>query len=332
MQEKKHYFSSMFGRKVITVIIAVTIFYILMVVYSDANQMIKYLHNIDIGFVSLIILSFLISILIKSVRQSYLLNSISIRLGFVQNVVLYIAGLSMTITPGGMGQMIKSHYLLKHQDQPISKTLPIVIAERYNDILALVSFTILFAAIENLTILMIPIFAIGMVIAIGGVMIRNRNLFQFLQALSMKISIFKGLKNSSAEFNSTLVSLFENRKLFFCWLLSMAAFFFDAVGIFMCFQSLKLNFDFGFTTAFGFSSIVLGAISFIPAGAGVTEFSFVQLLSHYGVEISEATAVVLLVRLTSMWFLTFLGIVATKFITRNSKLAAATVDSKKITR
>ena len=58
----------------------------------------------------------------------------------------------------------------------------------------------------------------------------------------------------------------------------------------MCFQSLKLNLDFGFTTAFGFSSIVLGAISFIPAGAGVTEVHLVQLLSHYGVEISETAA------------------------------------------
>jgi uncharacterized protein (TIRG00374 family) len=319
MQEKKYDFSSIFGKKVITVVIAVTIFYILMVVYSDANQMVKYLHNIDLGFVSLILLSFLISILIRSIRQSFLLDSIGIRLGFLHNVVLYIAGLSMTITPGGMGQVIKSHYLLKHQGQPTSKTLPLVIAERYNDILALVCFIILFTVLGNFTILRVPILLIAIVIALGGVMIRSRNLFHFLQALLMKISVFKGLQNSSLEFNSTLLSMFENRNLFVSWLLSMAAFLFDAVGIFLCFQSLKLNFDFGFTTAFGFSSIVFGAISFIPAGAGITEVSFVQLLSHYGIEISKATAVVLLVRLSSVWFSTFVGVIATKFITKNPR-------------
>lgn len=319
MQEKK-YSSSFLGRKIITIIIAITIFYIVMAVYSDANQLVKYLHNIEIGFVSLILLSFTISILIKSLRQSFLLRCIGIRLGFIQNLILYIAGLSMTITPGGMGQMIKSHYLLKHHHQPVSKTLPIVLAERYSDIIALVSFIMLFTALNNITILTTPILVIAVVVALGGIVVRSRSLFHFVLELLMKLSIFKSFQNSSIEFNSTLVSLFQNESLFICWLLGMAASFFDAVGIFMCFESLKLNFNFGFTSAFGFSSILFGAISFIPAGAGITEVSFVQLLSHYGIEISKAAALVLLVRLLSVWYSTFIGVIATRFIARRKNI------------
>jgi uncharacterized protein (TIRG00374 family) len=63
--------------------------------------------------------------------------------------------------------------------------------------------------------------------------------------------------------------------------------------------------------------VLFGAISFIPAGAGVTEISFVQLLSHYGIEISKATALVLLVRLSNVWFSTFIGVIATKFISKS---------------
>ena len=316
MQEKKYY-SQLFGRKVITIVIAVTAFYILMAIYSDANQMVKYLNNVNIRFLSLILLSSLGSILLRSVRQLFLLRRLGIRLDFIHNLVIFFAGLSMTVTPGGMGQMIKSHYLLKYHGQPMSKTLPIVLAERYNDILALVSFIILFVAINNIAILRVPIIIIAAIVALVGFVIRHRSLLHFMQNLLMKMPILNSFKDSSFEFNSSLLSLFQNKILIFSWALTMAAFFFDAISIFMCFQSLKLNFNFGFTTAFGFSSVLFGAISFIPAGAGVTEISFVQLVSHYGIEISKATALVLLVRLSNVWFSTFIGVISTKFIAKN---------------
>jgi uncharacterized protein (TIRG00374 family) len=73
------------------------------------------------------------------------------------------------------------------------------------------------------------------------------------------------------------------------------------------------------TTAFGFSSLMFGAISLVPGGAGVTELSFVQLLIYYGLPASEAATAVLLVRISSLWYSTLIGLVAVKIILRQKK-------------
>ena len=96
----------------------------------------------------------------------------------------------------------------------------------------------------------------------------------------------------------------------------MIAWFFEAVAIFLCFEALNLKFSFGFTAAFGFSSIIFGAISLLPAGIGVTEVGFLHLLSYYRIEFSTSTALILLIRLSSLWYSTFIGIVATRLIAR----------------
>jgi uncharacterized protein (TIRG00374 family) len=88
-------------------------------------------------------------------------------------------------------------------------------------------------------------------------------------------------ENSSLEFNKSLFLLFTRKTLLSGWILSMVAWLFEAIGIFLCFQSFGLNDDFFFTTVFGLPSTLLGTISFIPGGAGVTELIFVQLLSSW---------------------------------------------------
>jgi glycosyltransferase 2 family protein len=98
----------------------------------------------------------------------------------------------------------------------------------------------------------------------------------------------------------------------------MCAWFFEAIGIVVSFEALKLDINFGLSTVFGFSSILFGAISFIPGGLGVTEVSFVKILSNYGLEVSISTAVILLIRLSSTWYSTVIGIIATKFISRDN--------------
>jgi uncharacterized protein (TIRG00374 family) len=103
--------------------------------------------------------------------------------------------------------------------------------------------------------------------------------------------------------------------MFTLWLLSSVGWFFEAIGIFLCFRSLGVDFlSFGFTTAFGFSSTIFGVLSFIPSSIGIIEISFVQLLSYYDLGASTATTVILLMRLSSLWYSTIIGVIATRFI------------------
>jgi hypothetical protein len=79
-----------------------------------------------------ILLSFTLGAYIKGIRQLFFLRKIGIKINLRQNTLIYFAGLSMLFTPGGIGQMIKSRFLLNYSE-PISKTIPVIIIERYHD-------------------------------------------------------------------------------------------------------------------------------------------------------------------------------------------------------
>lgn len=313
---QKYDLQGLLRKRALTIVIAISIFYIFLAVFSDVNLLVQYFHKVDINFLFLILLSFTVSIFFRSLRQGLILKNLHIAPSFKDNFVLYLSGLSMSITPLSVGQMIKSHYLLKYYHQPISKTLPIVIIERYHDVLAILSFSVLFVMVENIPMLKIPIFSIASIFAAFTLVTRSSGLIRLFERLINKISLLKKFQNKPSDFSTTLFSIYQRKVFFSCWIISMIAWLFEAVGIFLCFEALNLNFSFGFTAAFGFSSIIFEAISLLPAGIGVTEVSFVHLLSYYGIEFSTSTALILLIRLSSLWYMTFIGIVATRLVTR----------------
>jgi hypothetical protein len=146
------------------------IFYISFALYSDVNKFITHLQEIDLKFLVPILLSFTTTIFIKSIRQYFFLRQINIQINFKENIIIFLAGLSMLVTPGGIGQMIKSHFLLKKDDQPVAKTIPLVVVERYHDVLALFSFTVVLSIIATIPMLTIPIVAIGIFLLVRMLM------------------------------------------------------------------------------------------------------------------------------------------------------------------
>jgi len=289
------------------------IFYVIFAIYYDANQFIESLEKVNLYFIIPILLCFTTSILIKSLRQMLFLRHLGIKIPLKQNTIIYLAGLSMLITPAGLGEMIKSHFLLKKYNQPVSKTIPLVLVERYHDALAILSILIIFSIITGTTFLTIPLLIIGILLFVSLIVIKSRKLFPMFQKVIRKVKIFQTLENHSIEFNKSLVS-FTSKKIFFSgWVVGMAAWSFDGLGIFLCFQAFELDFDFFISALLGLASILIGALTLIPGGVGVTEVSFVAFLSLYGIESSIASALALFFRLLSIWYVTCIGFVATKF-------------------
>ena len=60
------------------------------------------------------------------------------------------------------------------------------------------------------------------------------------------------------------------------------------------------------------SSLIIGALSFIPGGLGVAEGSLIGLFSFQNIDFSEAIVIVVLIRLFTLWLSTIAGFVALK--------------------
>ena len=86
-------------------------------------------------------------------------------------------------------------------------------------------------------------------------------------------------------------------------------------------RSLKFGLDFNImqTSLITFTSFVIGAISFIPGGIGLTEASLIGLLLLFEVEPSLASTLAIFIRLTTIWFATIVGFIGVRFLFLRSK-------------
>jgi uncharacterized protein (TIRG00374 family) len=86
----------------------------------------------------------------------------------------------------------------------------------------------------------------------------------------------------------------------------------DGITAYLCFLSFNQTIDLLQASLISLSSFVFGFATFVPGGLGVTEIGMTGLLVKQGVNISLASSMVLYIRICTIWFATFLGIIFTR--------------------
>ena len=99
---------------------------------------------------------------------------------------------------------------------------------------------------------------------------------------------------------------------------SIVAWSIDAISVYLIFLGFNQNLDLIYTTFVMYTSLLIGFITFLPAGLGVTELSVIGLLTSKGIEISLVTSIIIMIRLTSIWFATIIGLLTTKIFLKDS--------------
>jgi glycosyltransferase 2 family protein len=299
--------------KLIISVILFLAFYIAFIFFSDIGKVSSEFIKIKIEFVFVSILFTTLSLLTRSFRQKKLLDVLGIKISMRKNISLFFSGMSMIITPLGVGGLIKSHFLKKNYNQSISKTAPVVFFERFND---------LFAVITILTIVLTlnyfwqgaVLLGIGCSLLVILYLIMSNKVF--LQFFQKRIKKIKFLNNflPNPEFYDAFSIFTKKETTFSIWIISVVSFTFDAIAVYFGFLAFGQNIGFIEITGYYFSSILFGAISFLPAGIGITEGSFVGLLVSHDLELYLASSIVLLIRFTTIWFATIVGFIAYRFV------------------
>jgi hypothetical protein len=182
-------------RNPLVVVIAVMILYVGFALYADIGKLSKSVLNIN--YVTL-------HIFLLGIRFHRFLRVLNINISIKQSILIYIAGLSLMVTPVGFGQVIKSQIIKKQFGYSISKTSPIILIEKWNEltsvILILVIFTIIKPTLESTIII-----TIGSVIALllfGA--IRNQHLFVFFKKIIVRFPRLKIFEESIENSRDTL--------------------------------------------------------------------------------------------------------------------------------
>ena len=308
----------MLVNKVIIVIILSVLFYVLIVLFSDFEEFSKQVQNVDFKFLPLILSLIFSSIIIKSLRQCFLLRKIGVTITIKESLKLFIAGLSMLITPGGSGELIKSQFLKNHYNYSRSKTVPYVFVERFHDLIAIViivlSSLVFIQSIESGILVTIAI----LLIVIIFLAINQRKLLKWFQSRIEKIKFLKRLFSKDKEFYDSLEILFKPKIVGLSLLFTIPSIFLEGLATYLGIISVIPNYDFVLSFQHVFSSVLAGLFSFLPAGLGVTEISLISFISSNEISWSQAATSVLYVRLTTLWFMTIMGFIILRTVFKKS--------------
>jgi uncharacterized protein (TIRG00374 family) len=300
-------------QKIIWSLAFAALVYFALTIYADAPKLADALAGWDWNWLPLTLLAVLVNYGVRFLRWHYYLRVIGIHNVSVRpSLLIFLAGFSLTMVPGKLGELLKSVLLKSHYDVPISHSASIVAAERLTDVMGMT----LLAALGisrfplGLPALLVTLSALALVVAVMQARPLAERLLDLL-ARAPGIGRFAPLARNLYESAYALLRL---RPLVISVALALVAWFGECVALFLILRGFGLpaTFDLLLAATFIYASASLfGAATLTPGGLGTTEASMTGLLQLL-VNISApiAAAATLLVRVCTLWFAIGLGSLA----------------------
>lgn len=119
------------------VVVGTIAFYALFVMLSDISSLIENLSHLEWNYVFLAISVVFIGLFIRAIRWFVMIRTLKVKIGVVESIMIYFSGTAFGLTPGRLGEVMKSHYLKKLTNTPLTTAGPTIIVERILDVFAI---------------------------------------------------------------------------------------------------------------------------------------------------------------------------------------------------
>jgi glycosyltransferase 2 family protein len=243
--------------------------------------------------------------LVRFGRWELYLRQVGIALPRKESFFIFMTGLVMTVTPGKMGELLKSYLLKETRQVPLTRSGPIILAERFTDFLAVYLLT-LFGGISFA--FGAQLLWVGLVVLVLGLLpLISPRVFKGVIGLLGRVSWGRRLEGPLTEAFHTLHDLMGFGRLCWATLLGMAAWFFECLAFQMVFTGLGMEIPLIKATFIYAFSTLAGALSMLPGGIGAVEGSMTSLLLLIQVPKALATTATIIIRVCTVWFAVLLG-------------------------
>jgi uncharacterized protein (TIRG00374 family) len=246
----------------------------------------------------------------RFVRWQLYLRRQNVRVPLGSSAIVFGAGLSLSITPGKLGELVKSYLLREMHDIPAPRTAPVVVAERVTDLIALLSLAVIGVAAYGVDATLVV--AAGSLVLLGLVLLAWQRPTRWLIDLVTRPEKLRRLREPLHETLAGLSSLCRPAPLAIATVIAIPAWGFECIGFALITDAFpSAHVDLGLATVIYAGTTIAGALSFLPGGLGVTEGAMTLALvtGASKLDTSTALAATLLTRLATLWFAVLIGVV-----------------------
>jgi glycosyltransferase 2 family protein len=253
-------------------------------------------------------------------KWEYYTKTLNIQIERKMSFLIFLSSFIMSITPGKVGEVFKSYLLKEYNGTSISKSAPIVFAERITDFLSLVLLSMAGALMFGYGTTLIIGFGVFFVLLVF--IISNKKLsyaiigflerFKFIAKVSHKVHTAYDSIYQMVRFKELIITIILS---IFAWSFECLSFYLIVNGFgpenVMHVDILTATFVYGFAT-------IAGAVTMLPGGLGATDASITGLLVFLGITKSIAAASTMIIRAATLWFAVIVGIFAVMIYQRVS--------------
>ncbi|MCK5238389.1 MAG: flippase-like domain-containing protein [Candidatus Thorarchaeota archaeon] len=319
------------GKLLAMVIIAVAV-YLVMIFIGDWDTVVSYLVAIEWWWILPVMmgLSFM-NYFIRYIKWQYYLNRIDVKFSHKDSFSIFLAGFTLTVSPGKIGEMVKGYFCRDVDGTPVAKTVPVVISERVTDLLAMVllaGFSFLFIFSGGNQILMVA--AVGGLAVVGAVVVSNKRFYDMILKRMTSFGPLKRFQDSFDIIEDTMVKTLSPKPMLVGTAISVPGWFMECIELWLLLSiltgagipplspaSLVLLAQATFIHA---SASAIGAIViFAPGGVGAYEgYAGIAMVS-LGFIPAIATVSTILIRFVTLWFSVIVGFVALGIVTKRKR-------------
>lgn len=243
---------------------------------------------------------------LRFVRWQLYLAQLGHTLPWREHFRIYMAGFSMTIVPGKVGETIRSVFLKAH-GVDYAKSVAVFFSEQASNLISMVilaAFGVwVYPAAQPFVLILSAALLAGLVV------LQQAKLLAMLDQFAQRWLPVKLARVSHAAFTTIAHAGQCLRFPVLSLGLAIGVVAWGAEGVALYFMLHSLGSDISLqTTLFIYAfSMLVGAISFLPGGLGGVEATMIGLLMLNQLDQAHAVAVTLLIRLTTLWFAIALG-------------------------
>lgn len=300
-----------FDNRFLIVVIGAIGLYAIFLIVSDFTTISNKVIHFKTQFLPIILTLVPCSWLALSTRWILLLRHSNVRIPFMQSLKIFLAGYALTVTPGRVGELVKSQLIMTKFGASRTITAPLVLVERLYDLTGAVAVSFIGIWILKIGGYVIIVFSI--ILFLAFVIIASRKVFNKFLDLFGRIKFLSKLLKLFSESYEVIRSSSRGRIALLASVLSIIAWLLESLAVYFVLLGFGIdNIHYLNVVTTYTSAVILGAASFIPGGIGVAEGSLVGLLNYQGVNISDALVLVVLIRIFTLWYGVAVGFVALK--------------------
>ena len=207
---------------------------------------------------------------------------------------------------------MKAQILKTNSNIPRTKTVPIIIVEKIYDLIGAIIASVIGIIILGMDYYLILIAVLVLTIIFFFMYYRSASEL-FLKRVT-KLRFFSKYIENISEFHDTVQKSTDVKIAIVCILLAITYWFITASAVYYTLMAFDINLlDYLKILAIYATSALLGAISFVPGGIGITEGTLTGLLVIEGIDISIALILSVMIRIFVLWYPVSIGFIALRF-------------------